>query len=79
MLSEELYQAAYHRFLTKLRQARADAGMTQVQVSALLGKPQSFMSKVETGERRLDFLELQVLAGIYGKELSYFEDEQLHG
>lgn len=31
--------------------------MTQVHLAARLGKPQSFASKVETGERRLDFVE----------------------
>lgn len=72
VLSGERYQAAYRQFLVKLRQARTEAGMSQIQVAQVLGKPQSFMSKIETGERRLDFVELQILAVIYGKDLSYF-------
>jgi transcriptional regulator with XRE-family HTH domain len=44
-----------------------------VQVARLLGRPQSFVSKFESGERRVDFVELQYLAGIYRKPLSYFQ------
>lgn len=75
MLAQDAYQAAYRRFIGKLRQARLEAGLTQAQVAELLGKPQSFMSKVESGERRVDFVELQVLAQLYGKPLAYFQDE----
>jgi len=48
-----------------------------VQVARILGKPQSYVSKLEIGERRVDFLELQILAHVYRKPLSYFEDEVL--
>ena len=75
MLSEDAYQSAYHRFRIKLQQARLDAKLTQVQVAQLLGKPQSFVSKIESGERRIDFVELQILADIFGKPLSHFENE----
>ena len=77
MLSVDVYPAAYDRFRAKLRQARLDAKLSQVEVAKMLGKHQSFMSKIESGERRLDFVELQALARIYGKDLSYFEDEHL--
>ncbi|HEY6388986.1 MAG TPA: helix-turn-helix transcriptional regulator [Candidatus Acidoferrum sp.] len=45
-----------------LKQARIDAGLTQTQVARKLSKPQSFVSKFESGERRIDFVELQYLA-----------------
>jgi hypothetical protein len=38
-----------------------------------LGRPQSFLSKCESGERRVDFVELQHLARVYRKPLSYFQ------
>ena len=71
------YQLAYERLRVKLRIARIEAGLTQVEVAGHLGKPQSFVSKIEAGERRVGFLELQLLARIYGKPLSHFEDETL--
>jgi len=42
-----------------LRQARVDAGLRQTDVAKKLGKPQSFVSNYESGERRLDLLELE--------------------
>jgi transcriptional regulator with XRE-family HTH domain len=41
-----------------LAEERMKAGFTQVRLSRMLGKPQSFVSKIETGERRLDVVEL---------------------
>ncbi|OGR40692.1 MAG: hypothetical protein A2X35_09305 [Elusimicrobia bacterium GWA2_61_42] len=64
----------YQRFLRKLKQAREDSKLTQVQVSKKLGKPQSFVSKCEQGERRVDFAELQAFARLYKKPLSFFQD-----
>jgi transcriptional regulator with XRE-family HTH domain len=52
--------------LTLLRQVRVDAGLRQVDVAAKLGKPQSFVSYYETGERRLDLLELHTLCEALG-------------
>lgn len=65
-----IHSAPYQRMLAKLRAARREAGLTQAQVAASLGKPQSFVSKVESGERRLDPIELQELARIYGRHPS---------
>lgn len=62
--------------LEKLRSARLEAGLTQVQVAERLGAPQTFVSKVETGERRIDPFELLELAALYGKPLSHFVPEE---
>ncbi len=74
MLSRRNYEPAYERLRLKLKETRMEAGLTQVEVARMLGRPQSFISKIETRERRVDFLELQVLAKIYGKSPSYYED-----
>jgi transcriptional regulator with XRE-family HTH domain len=68
------YQKAYKSFLARLIQARKQAGLTQVEVATRLGKPHSFVSKCELGERRVDFVELQKFAKIYGKELTFFSE-----
>lgn len=62
----------YQRFLAKLRQARKEAGLSQVEVAKALRRPQTFVSKFELGERRLDFVEVEILAELYGKPLVYF-------
>lgn len=52
------YSDTYQRLLSALRQARKEAGVTQAQLAVKLEKPQSFVSKYEHGERRLDAIEL---------------------
>lgn len=47
----------YLEFVARLRQARRNKGLTQTQLAGLLGKPQPYVSKVETCERRIDFVE----------------------
>jgi len=59
--------------LKRLKQARLNAGLTQAEVAKLLSRPQSFVSKSESGERRVDFVELLHLAKIYDKPISFFE------
>lgn len=73
LLKSREYVRQYRAFLQRLKQARLDAGLTQVEVSHRLGRPQSFVSKCESGERRVDFVELQYFARTYKKRLSFFQ------
>lgn len=54
----------------KIRSRRIQNNLTQGQLARALGKPQSYVSKLETGERRLDFLEAIRLAGVLRLNLS---------
>ena len=47
----------YRKLIELLVQARKDAGITQVELGKLLGQRQTFVSKFELGERRLDVAE----------------------
>ena len=58
-MAKSIYSAAQLRLQKLLRQVREEAGLTQVELATRLGKPQSFVSKYESGERRLDLVELQ--------------------
>jgi transcriptional regulator with XRE-family HTH domain len=60
------------RFLSLLRQARLDAGLRQADLARKLGEPQSFVSKYESGERRLDLLELREICAALGLSLTEF-------
>jgi transcriptional regulator with XRE-family HTH domain len=66
------YQDAYKRFCRRLKQARKESGLSQREVCAKMGKSTSFISKCELGERRVDYVELQKLARIYCKPVSFF-------
>jgi transcriptional regulator with XRE-family HTH domain len=58
--------------LRLLKALRADSGMRQAEVAHKLGKPQSFVSKYEAGERKLDVLELKEVCGALGISLQEF-------
>ena len=62
----------YRRFLARLRAAREETGLTQADVARRLGKPQSFVSKCEAGERRVDVVELAAFARVYRKPVGFF-------
>ena len=55
-----------------LKQAREEAALNQAKAGELLGLDQSFISKIESGLRQLEFVEVEQLADIYGKPLSFF-------
>ena len=56
-MAKSLHTPEYEYFRTLLVKAREEAGLTQAEVSARLGHPQSFVAKYEGGERRLDVVE----------------------
>ena len=60
-----IYAKEYRIILKKLKKARNKSGLTQVEIAKKLGKPQSFISKIENGERRLDIIELKKIVTLY--------------
>lgn len=62
----------YAYFVERLRKARLEAGLTQVQVAKKLKRPQSHVSNVESGQQRVDVVELQTFARLYNKDINYF-------
>jgi len=51
---------------------RTDAGLTQVDLARRIGQPQSFVSKYESGERRLDLVEVRQICTAVGMSLEEF-------
>lgn len=74
-VEKSIYSEEYRRLCAILRQLRLDAGLTQVQVAERLGVPQSFVSKYESGERRLDVVELRYVASAVQSSLSVVIDK----
>lgn len=71
-MEKTIHTKEYKQFIVKLKQARLLAGFTQKRVSEKLNKPQSYISKVEAGEQRVDIIELKRFAKLYKKDLTYF-------
>ena len=61
---------AYIWLVTQLRSARLQHGWKQKELASKLGKPQSYVSKYETGERRIDFIETVRIARVLGLDLA---------
>lgn len=62
----------YERFRQRLVMARKRAKLSQTDVAKRLGRPQTYVSKCETGERRVDVVELQQFARVYRVRVTYF-------
>lgn len=80
-LEKTIYTDEYVVVLRLLKQAREAAGITQVDLAQRLGQTQSFVSKIERGDRRLDIIQLRTIlqhcsvtlpsfVGLMEKELS---------
>ena len=60
------------RLQALLREARVESGLRQSDLAERLGQPQSFVSKYESGERRLDIMELRRVCQVLGLPLLEF-------
>jgi transcriptional regulator with XRE-family HTH domain len=68
----KISSAQKEHLLQLLRQVRLEAGLHQADLAKQLGRPQSFVSKYERGERRLDLLELLAICEVLGISLIDF-------
>lgn len=71
-MGKTIYLSEYRKMIELLKKARIDAGLSQLDVAKKIKKPQSYISKCESSERRLDIIELKKFAVIYNKNISYF-------
>lgn len=65
-MASNLQNPAYQLFLKDLVALRKELGLTQYDVAQRLGATQSYVSKSERGERRIDAIELVLFAGALG-------------
>ena len=71
-MEKSIYSGDYTILLKCLRKAREDANLTQEELGLRLGQTQSFVSKCERGERRLDVLELIAFSEAIGLDFALF-------
>lgn len=69
---KSLYSSEYEHFLQLLRKAREAVGLTQIEAARRLNRPQSFVSKCESGERRVDVVELAQFCRVYKIKMGMF-------
>ena len=73
-MSKTIWTKEYAKFIEKLRQARLKAGLRQIEVAKKLKRPQSYISRVESGGYRLDIVEVKRFAKLYGKDMNELID-----
>ena len=71
-MKKTIYSIEHRYMVESLKRARKEAGLGQEMVAKLLGVSQSYMSKVESGQRRIDLVQLKQFARIYKKPLNFF-------
>ncbi|HMF56337.1 MAG TPA: helix-turn-helix transcriptional regulator [Pyrinomonadaceae bacterium] len=71
-MKKKVYLAQRDRMVTLLRGMRVEAGMTQTELAARIGKDQAYVSRYESGQRRLDVLEVREVCQAIGITLEDF-------
>lgn len=67
-----IYSQGHKQLVERLIKAREAAKLRQEDVAEKLGRTQSYISKIESGQRQVDIVQLQELAKIYKKPTQYF-------
>jgi len=71
-MGKAIYSKDHKYLIERLKKARVEAGMEQIEVAKQLGKTQSYVSKIEIGQRRIDVVQLKEFSKIYKKDLNFF-------
>lgn len=71
-MKDGIYTNEHKKLIKRIIKARREAGLSQTEAAKRLGKSQSYISKIEVGQRKIDIIELVHLAKIYKKHTSYF-------
>ena len=71
-MGSTLYSANQKQLIEHLIKARNELKFMQKKVAELLNKTQSYVSKIESGQRRVDIVQLKQFAKTYKKELNFF-------
>ena len=71
-MEKSTFTREYRLFLATLKDFRQKAGLSQIELAAKLDQSQSFVSKCERGERRIDLVQLRLFCQAFGGNLSDF-------
>jgi transcriptional regulator with XRE-family HTH domain len=71
-MATTIYSKEHRKLVEKLKKARKEMGFNQEAVAKLLRVTQSYISKMESGQRRIDIIQLKRFARVYSKKIDYF-------
>jgi transcriptional regulator with XRE-family HTH domain len=75
-IKKTVYTGQYKSIIQNLKEARREQGLTQQEVAKHFGIGQSFISKIESCQYRLDIVQLQEFSKLYNKPLTSFLKEK---
>ena len=76
-MNKTIYSKEHRYLVRQLKKARKEIGLSQEQVANLLRRTQSYVSKIESGQRKIDIVQLKKFAKIYKKDINFFEIKSL--
>ncbi len=71
-MDKTIYTDSHRYLVSQLIKARRKAKLKQADVAKKLGRTQSYISKIESGQRRIDTVQLKEFAAIYKKKIDFF-------
>jgi len=71
-MKKTIYAKDYKILTAKIKEARKNSGLDQNKAAKLIGRTQSYISKVESGQVRIDVIQLKELAKIYKTNIKHF-------
>ena len=71
-MDKTIYSEGHKALVKKLIEAREERNLRQEDVAKLLGRTQSYISKIEAGQRRIDLIQLKEVAKIYKQNIDFF-------
>jgi transcriptional regulator with XRE-family HTH domain len=71
-MNKTIYSKEHKYLVARLKKARIESGLNQKEAAKLLRKSQPYVSKIESGQRRIDIVQVKEFAKIYKKDLDFF-------
>jgi len=71
-MGKTIYSKDHKHLVEQLKKARKEAGFDQEQVAKRMKKTQSYVSKIESGQRKIEVIQLKEFAKLYKKNLDFF-------
>jgi transcriptional regulator with XRE-family HTH domain len=71
-MDKTIFTESHRKLVQRLKEARKKTRLNQVDVAEKLGRSQSYISKMESGQCRIDTVQLKEFAAIYKKEIAFF-------
>lgn len=71
-MKKSIFSEDHKYLIDQLKKARLEAGLEQEEVAKLLRRTQFYVSKIESGQRRIDIVQLKQFAKLYKKDINFF-------